>query len=156
MNGYGVVKETTSHLQNKITKNIHMFFLLKSIQDGQLIKSALFEVTICSNFHRTSMIRSSLIYVPGFFVNYAFLSLLTDCGNKVYLSKKNFFLSTRPISAKLGRKSPQTLEYRYISKLPMKNEWIWSYVRETTSHLQNKLTKNIHLGVATSTRPPFS
>ena len=31
----------------------------------------------------------------------------------------------------------QTLEYRYISKLPMKNEWIWSYVKETTSHLQN-------------------
>ena len=43
----------------------------------------------------------------------------------------------------------QTLEYRYISKLPMKNERIWSYVKETTSHLQNKLTKNIHLGVAT-------
>jgi hypothetical protein len=50
----------------------------------------------------------------------------------------------------------QTLEYRYISKLPMKNERIWSYIKETTSHLQNKLTKNIHLGVATSTRPPFS
>jgi hypothetical protein len=50
----------------------------------------------------------------------------------------------------------QTLEYRYISKLPMKNERIWSYVKETTSHLQNKLTKNIHLEVATSTRPPFS
>ena len=49
----------------------------------------------------------------------------------------------------------QTLEYRYISKLPLKNERIWSYVKETTSHLQNKLTKNIHLGVATSTRPPF-
>jgi uncharacterized protein with NRDE domain len=46
-------------------------------------------------------------------------------------------------------------EYRYISKLPMNNEWIWSYVKETTSHLQNKLTKNIHLGIATSTRPPF-
>jgi hypothetical protein len=41
------------------------------------------------------------------------------------------------------------LEYRYISKLPLKNERIWSYVKETTSHLQNKLTKNIHLGVAT-------
>ena len=50
----------------------------------------------------------------------------------------------------------QTLEYRYISKLPMKYERIWSYVKETTSHLQNKLTKNIHLGVATSTRTPFS
>ena len=45
----------------------------------------------------------------------------------------------------------QTLEYRYISKLPMKNERIWSYVKETTSHLQNKLTKNIHLGVVTTT-----
>ena len=45
----------------------------------------------------------------------------------------------------------QTLEYRYISKLPvpMKKELIWSNVKETTSHLQNKLTKNIHLGVAT-------
>jgi hypothetical protein len=43
----------------------------------------------------------------------------------------------------------QTLEYRYISKLPMKKERIWSNVKETTSHLQNKLTKNIHLGVAT-------
>ena len=31
----------------------------------------------------------------------------------------------------------------------MKNERIWTYVKETTSHLQNKLTKNIHLGVAT-------
>jgi hypothetical protein len=50
----------------------------------------------------------------------------------------------------------QTLEYRYISKLPMKNEQIWSYVKETTSNLQNKLTKNIQLGVATSIRPPFS
>jgi hypothetical protein len=48
----------------------------------------------------------------------------------------------------------QTLEYMYISKLPMRNEQIWSYVKETTSHLQNKLTKNIHLGVTTSTRPP--
>ena len=43
----------------------------------------------------------------------------------------------------------QTLEYRYISKLPMKKERIWSNVKETTSHLQNKLIKNIHLGVAT-------
>ena len=43
----------------------------------------------------------------------------------------------------------QTLEYRYISKLPMKKERIWSNVKETTSHLQNKLFKNIHLGVAT-------
>jgi hypothetical protein len=43
----------------------------------------------------------------------------------------------------------QTLEYRYISKLPMKKERIWSNVKETTSHLQNKLTKNIHLWVAT-------
>jgi hypothetical protein len=34
----------------------------------------------------------------------------------------------------------QTLEYRYISKLPLKNERIWSYVKKTTSHLQNKLT----------------
>jgi hypothetical protein len=33
----------------------------------------------------------------------------------------------------------------------MKNERIWSYVKETTSHLQNKLTKNINLWVATST-----
>ena len=47
-----------------------------------------------------------------------------------------------------------TLEYRYVSKLPMKNERIWSYVKETTSHLQNKLTKKIHLGVTTSTGPP--
>ena len=39
----------------------------------------------------------------------------------------------------------QTLEYR----LPMKKERIWSNVKGTTSHLQNKLTKNIHLGVAT-------
>jgi hypothetical protein len=43
----------------------------------------------------------------------------------------------------------QTLEYMYISKLHMKKERIWSNVKETTSHLQNKLTKNIHLGVAT-------
>ena len=50
----------------------------------------------------------------------------------------------------------QTLEYRYISKLPMKNERRWSYIKETTSHFQNKITKNIYLGFATSTRPPFS
>ena len=31
----------------------------------------------------------------------------------------------------------------------MKKERIWSNVKETSSHLQNKLTKNIHLGVAT-------
>ena len=43
----------------------------------------------------------------------------------------------------------QTLEYRYISKLPMKKERIWSNVKETTSHFQNKLTKNIDLGVTT-------
>ena len=49
----------------------------------------------------------------------------------------------------------QTLEYRYISKLPMQNERIWSYVKETTSHLQNKLIKNIPLGVATSTLSPL-
>jgi hypothetical protein len=42
--------------------------------------------------------------------------------------------------------SVQTLEYRYISKLPMKTERIWSYGKETTSHLQNKLTKNIPAG----------
>jgi hypothetical protein len=41
----------------------------------------------------------------------------------------------------------QTLEYMYISKLPMNKERIWTNVKETTSHLQNKLTKNIHLGV---------
>ena len=29
-----------------------------------------------------------------------------------------------------------------------KKNMIWSNVKETTSHLQNKLTKNIHLGVA--------
>jgi hypothetical protein len=49
----------------------------------------------------------------------------------------------------------QTLEYRYISKLPMKNERIWSYGKETTSHLQNKLTKNIHLGAPQVHDPPF-
>ena len=38
---------------------------------------------------------------------------------------------------------------RYISKLPMKKERIWSNVKETTSHFQNSLTKNIHLGVTT-------
>jgi hypothetical protein len=27
----------------------------------------------------------------------------------------------------------QTFEYRYISKLPMKNERIWSYVKEVFS-----------------------
>jgi hypothetical protein len=48
------------------------------------------------------------------------------------------------LSRKEGGHVPvQTLEYRYISKLPMKNEQIWSYVKETTTHLQNKLTKNI-------------
>jgi hypothetical protein len=34
-------------------------------------------------------------------------------------------------------------------KCNMKNERIWSYVKETTSHLQNKLIKNIHLGATT-------
>ena len=31
----------------------------------------------------------------------------------------------------------------------MKKERIWSYIKETTPHLRNKPTKNIHLGVAT-------
>jgi hypothetical protein len=54
-----------------------------------------------------------------------------------------------PVIPPLQYYDVQTLEYRYISKLPMKKEQIWSYVKETTTHLQNKLTKNIHLGVAT-------
>jgi uncharacterized membrane protein len=33
----------------------------------------------------------------------------------------------------------QTLEYRYISKLPMKNERIWSYVKKTTSQMKGIL-----------------
>jgi hypothetical protein len=52
-------------------------------------------------------------------------------------------------TARLQYYDDQTLEYRYISKLPMKKTRIWSNVKETTSHLQNKITKNIHLGVAT-------
>ena len=31
----------------------------------------------------------------------------------------------------------------------MKKERIWSYVKGDNTHLRNKLTKNIHLGVAT-------
>ena len=38
----------------------------------------------------------------------------------------------------------QTLEYRYISKLPMTNERIWSYVKETTSHLQEHTSRGRH------------
>ena len=59
-----------------------------------------------------------------------------------------FYLAQRD-TPRLQYYDVQTLEYRYISKLPMKNERIWNYVKETTSHLQNKLTKNIHLRVAT-------
>ena len=70
--------------------------------------------------------------------------------------KLELWVTSRSDTPRLQYYDVQTLEYRYISKLPMKNERIWSYVKETTSHLQNKLTKNIHLGVATSTRPPFS
>jgi hypothetical protein len=55
------------------------------------------------------------------------------------------FINTLIDTPRLQYYDVQTLEYMYISKLPMKNERIWSYVKETTSHLQNKLTKNIHL-----------
>jgi hypothetical protein len=37
----------------------------------------------------------------------------------------------------------QTLEYRYISKLPMKNERIWSYVKETTSDNMSSVSQNV-------------
>ena len=71
------------------------------------------------------------------------------------LSKLELWVTSLSDAPHLLYYDVQTLEYRYISKLPMKNERIWSYVKETTSHLQNKLTKNIHLGVATSTQPSF-
>ena len=95
------------------------------------------------------------------------LSRMTHQTNKFYIEISAFTIYIKVYELELWVTSlsdtpclqyydVQTLEYRYISKLPMKNERTWSYVKETTSHLQNKLTKNIHLGIATSTRPPFS
>jgi hypothetical protein len=49
-----------------------------------------------------------------------------------------YLVSATPTKLLLQYYDVQTLEYWYISKLPMKNERIWSYVKETTSHLQNK------------------
>ena len=71
--------------------------------------------------------------------------------NKLYMYKLDLWVTSLSDTPHLQFYDVQTLEYRYISKLPMKKEWIWSNVKETTSHLQNKLTKNIYLGVATST-----
>ena len=70
--------------------------------------------------------------------------------NKIFIKKKlELWVTWLSDTSRLQYYDVQTLEYRYISKIPMKNERVWSYVKETTSHLQNKLTKNIHLGVAT-------
>ena len=59
------------------------------------------------------------------------------------INKLELWVTSLSDTPRLQYYDVQTLEYRYISKLPMKNERIWSYVKETTSHLQNKLTKNI-------------
>ena len=83
------------------------------------------------------------------------LSQVTDKFNHI-ISVKTRTVTSLSDTPRLQYYDVQTLEYRYISKLPMKKEQIWSNVKETTSHLQNKLTKNIHIGVATSARPPFS
>jgi hypothetical protein len=56
------------------------------------------------------------------------------------MKKLELWVTSMTDTPRLQYYDVQTLEYRYISKLPMKNE----------------LTKNIHLGFATSTRPPFS
>jgi hypothetical protein len=44
----------------------------------------------------------------------------------------------------------QTLEYRYISKLPMKNERIWSYVKETLNYLPFQILESNHISSCTS------
>ena len=44
----------------------------------------------------------------------------------------------------------QTLEYRYISKLPMKNERIWSYVKETLNYLPFQILDSNHIPSSTS------
>jgi hypothetical protein len=76
------------------------------------------------------------------------LSQVTDKFNHI-ISVKTRTVTSLSDTPRLQYYDVQTLEYRYISKLPMKKEQIWSNVKETTSHLQNKLTKNIHIGVAT-------
>jgi hypothetical protein len=62
---------------------------------------------------------------------------------ELYKNKLELWVTSLSDTPHLQYYDVQTLEYRYISKLPMKNEQIWSYVKETTTHLQNKLTKNI-------------
>jgi hypothetical protein len=96
----------------------------------------------------------ALAFLPVLKLVQNILYIFWQCTPIVYICDIWSILNTN-ISQK---KNPlcKLFQYRNISKLPMKNERIWSYVKETTSHLQNKLTKNIHLGVVTSTRPPFS
>ena len=72
------------------------------------------------------------------------LSQVTDKFNHI-ISVKTRTVTSLSDTPRLQYYDVQTLEYRYISKLPMKKEQIWSNVQETTSHLQSKLTKNIHL-----------
>jgi hypothetical protein len=52
--------------------------------------------------------------------------------NGIFAKSKEFRWPHWVIPPRLQYYDVQTLEYRYISKLPMKNERIWSYVKETT------------------------
>ena len=71
-------------------------------------------------------------------------------GNHVAKFGKNLIYRTKVIVRKpVWTPAIPNHIIRPISRRVYKNERIWSYVKETTSHLQNKLTKHIHLGVAT-------
>jgi hypothetical protein len=71
-------------------------------------------------------------------------------GNHVAKFGKNLIYRTKVIVRKpVWTPAIPNHIIRPISRRVYKNERIWSYVKETTSHLQYKLTKNIHLGVAT-------
>ena len=91
------------------------------------------------------------IIILVFFDHY-YLKILKHSGRKFHKEsqeKLELWVTSPSDIPRLQYYEVQTLEYRYISKLPMKKERIWSNAKVTTSHLQNKLTKNIHLGVTT-------
>ena len=64
-------------------------------------------------------------------------SIKTTKSRNFHKSKLELWVTSLSDTPRLQYYDVQTLEYRYISKLPMKKERIWSNVKETTSHLQN-------------------
>jgi hypothetical protein len=122
---------------------------------GSVIES-IFENTIMKTllglYTGNSILKSDWLYL---------IFCISNCYKDIIVDLSMFYFPLKKLIRKyamenLIHQGTEMFRINIISKLPMKNERIWTYVKETTSHLQIKLTKNIHLGVTTSTWPPFS